>query len=171
MPNKPYGKGYRCHECNRLRRKDPDWELKRTRTCPVCSTVFDYGKASKIYCSVECNNALEPERMSNPRRFFQSALSPQRTNDGLTADDLLEILERQGGRCALTGKQLTFVRGKGAVDTNASIDRLQAGGLYTKENIQLVCSAVNSFRRALSVEDFVSWCEAVVEHKAKGGRR
>ena len=51
--------------------------------------------------------------------------------------------------------------------SNASIDRIDAGGEYKVENIQLVCSVVNSFRRDMSVEEYVDWCKKVVKHDKK----
>lgn len=137
----------------------------------MCDKKFDEGKASKIYCSKDCNDSLEPKRLSDPKRFFQSLLNPTRVADGLTANDLLDVLSTQEGLCALTGRKMTFIRGSGQVDTNVSIDRIEAGGAYKKENIQLVCSAVNSFRRNLPLNVFIEWCSEVAEHnKAKGGR-
>jgi hypothetical protein len=84
----------------------------------------------------------------------------------LTADDLKAIYARQGGRCALTGVELTCIRGKriGDAPENASLDRLKPGGPYTRDNVQLVCQAVNSFRGRLSVEEYVNWCARVVRH-------
>jgi hypothetical protein len=87
----------------------------------------------------------------------------------VTAKELVELLEKQDGRCALTGRLMTFTRGTGSVDTNCSLDRILAGGPYTIDNIQLVCSAVNGFRRNLPMDVFIDWCNAV-STKAKGGR-
>lgn len=50
--------------------------------------------------------------------------------------------------------------------TNASIDRLEAGGPYIKDNIQLVCSVLNKFRINTPVAEFVWWCKKVAEHNA-----
>lgn len=76
---------------------------------------------------------------------------------------LLELLEEQSGKCALTGIELTCKLEKGHISkTNASIDRLQAGGPYIKENVQLVCRAVNSWRGDTDLNEFIWWCKQVV---------
>jgi len=169
-PKKPLGRGYRCHACNRARRRDPNWLLIRERVCPICNTAFSSGKLSKKFCSEECNSKADVARIQdNPRRYFQRALNPQRVQDGLTWQALLELLEKQDGKCALTGRTLTFDAGRGAVDTNCSLDRIHAGGPYTIENVQLVCAAINGFRRNLPMDVFIDWCNAV-STKAKGGR-
>ncbi len=56
------------------------------------------------------------------------------------------------------------------MDTNCSLDRIEAGGTYDISNVQLVCSAVNGFRRSLPLDTFIGWCKEVASYKAKGGR-
>jgi hypothetical protein len=88
-----------------------------------------------------------------------------RKRDKLTREILLAQLEKQDYKCALTGVPLTCKLDKGDVcPTNASVDRIQAGGPYTADNIQMVCRAVNFFRSNLSVPEFVDWCRKVVNH-------
>jgi hypothetical protein len=80
----------------------------------------------------------------------------------------MAILIKQNYRCALTGKELTCILEVGQkCSTNASIDRIDAGGSYQEENIQLVCAAVNSFRNKISLPEFIAWCKAVTEHNSK----
>lgn len=74
-------------------------------------------------------------------------------------------LKKQDYRCALSGVQLTCeLRVGKRFLTNASVDRIEAGGPYTPDNIQLVCRALNSWRSDLTVDEFVDWCRKVVEH-------
>jgi hypothetical protein len=97
--------------------------------------------------------------------FYQSIKSHKsRNRDGLTVSQLIDLLEKQQYRCALTNAEMTCIRGRGQISTNASIDRLTAGGPYTIDNIQLVCSAVNQFRRALTVPEYIDWCRLVIAH-------
>jgi len=65
----------------------------------------------------------------------------------------------------LTGVELTCNLNKGMIcETNASIDRILAGGNYEKNNVQLVCAAVNRLRTNMSVEEFIEWCRKVVTY-------
>ena len=87
-----------------------------------------------------------------------------RKRDKLTRNDLLEVLESQNYKCAISGIDLTCSLEKGTrFWTNASVDRIVAGGPYTKENIQLVCRAVNSWRSDLPVDVFLEVCRKVAE--------
>jgi len=94
-----------------------------------------------------------------------------RKRDKLTKELILKKLEEQNYKCALSGVQLTCKLERGVkCPTNASVDRVEAGGPYTEDNIQVVCRALNSWRADLSVEEFVDWCRLVVQHSDKRER-
>lgn len=79
----------------------------------------------------------------------------------ITIDDLMALLEEQGGRCAITGIELTH----GGEDySDASIDRIDPNGDYELGNIRLVCVVVNLMRGRMSDKEFGEWCV----HIAKG---
>lgn len=63
----------------------------------------------------------------------------------LTVDDLLEMYEKQAGRCSLTGIEFSLSGGFDGKNNPfaPSIDRIVAGGAYSKANVRLVCTAVN----------------------------
>lgn len=98
-------------------------------------------------------------------RYFDRLLGKGR-RDVLSRTDLLELLEKQKGLCALSGIPLTCTLEVGKrFHTNASIDRIEAGGTYAPINIQLVCSALNGFRRDVSLNEFIWFCTQVAEHQ------
>jgi hypothetical protein len=77
----------------------------------------------------------------------------------------MELLEKQEYKCALSGEVLTCNLEVGTrTKTNASLDRIQAGGEYTIDNVQFVCAVINQLRMNMSVEEFVEWCRKVVDH-------
>lgn len=144
--------------------------------CMVCSNPFKPANSRQQLCSDECKDKwreLNKEHLTqvqysyisgNWEKYFKRLLYNGNRRDDLTVDDLLEKLKEQEGRCALTGTELTCKLEKGTIcKTNASIDRISAGGPYLPENIQLVCSAINKFRGNLTVEEFVWWCKKVTE--------
>ena len=158
-PKKPHGKGYRCHPCNRLRSRSDYKSLISTRplnNCKWCDKEHRMANKNHITCSISCRNFLSFK--DNDHKYITSLLYGQRREDGLTREDIESLLDEQGGICALSGEPMTMVRGQGRVTTNLSIDRIEAGGLYTKDNIQLVCNAVNSFRGDTNLEEYIDWC-------------
>ena len=67
---------------------------------------------------------------------------------------IAELLDLQGGRCALTGIPF-HIRGSEA-DSNLlpSVDRIDSDGHYETGNLQIVCRFVNSWKSDTSDEEF-----------------
>lgn len=83
----------------------------------------------------------------------------------LTLEHLESLWESQGGACALSGVQMTYVvspDGK-PVWTNVTIDRIDSDLDYTHGNVQLACFAANRMRQDMPMETFREWCRLVVE--------
>lgn len=80
----------------------------------------------------------------------------------LTLDYLMYLWEKQSGKCALTGIQMTYKFYEGRVNTNLSVDRIDSTKGYSKDNVQLVCMAANQMKNDLSMQEFVEMCEAVL---------
>jgi len=152
--------------------KNANWQRK---ICSVCNTEFTPRSGVHKFCSESCKGKWkyicgnettqsQYQRISGnwSRYFLRLIQQHKRKEDGLTVEDLLEILEKQEGRCALSGQSLTCLLEKGTIfKTNASLDRIEAGGPYIKENIQLVCRALNSWRSDTNLQEFIWWCEKV----------
>lgn len=151
--------------------------LPITKPCACCGGVFIASNNSQKYCGVECKRkvartsgsettARQYELISgNWFKYFQRLCCRSFNRNGLTADQLITLLDKQRGKCALSGVELTCVLQKGVVTkTNASIDRIDPKGAYTTDNIQLVCAVLNKFRIDTPLDEFVSWCRKVAKH-------
>ena len=79
----------------------------------------------------------------------------------VTAEFLLALWHKQGGKCALTGWPMTMVHGKGNILTNCSIDRIDSNLGYTEDNVQLLCKVANIAKQTLSMADFIELCSSV----------
>jgi hypothetical protein len=99
------------------------------------------------------------------KSFLRTLLQGKPERKGLTINDLEDLLENQEGKCALTGVELTFVRGEGRIRTNASIDRISPGGPYIKENVRLVCRIANTIKLNMEDEELFWWCNKILEYK------
>jgi hypothetical protein len=149
-----------------------------TKICKHCSAEFTPKSKKHVFCTSTCKGkhkyvcgSLTTEgqykQISGNWSRYASRLmmSNGRKRDGLTTQIILDLLEEQDYCCALTGVPLTCQLEVGVdFKTNASLDRIEAGGPYIKSNVQLVCKAVNSFRGNLSIEEFKWWCKKVVEN-------
>ena len=87
----------------------------------------------------------------------------------LTVEDILELWERQSGRCALSGVLLTHQRdgadAKGRKEFNASLDRINPQGPYNRQNTQLVASRINTLKHTLSEDMLMWWLKNILEHQ------
>ena len=154
-------------------------ELKKRRTCPLCSSVFTARSGAHKFCSESCKGkhkyvtkAVTTEGQylnisGNWSRYFDRLLGKGRRGV-LSRQDLLDLFEKQKGLCALSGIPLTCTLLQGTkYPNNASIDRIEAGGTYAPSNVQLVCSVLNGFRKDCTVDDFINYCTAVADYQKK----
>jgi 5-methylcytosine-specific restriction endonuclease McrA len=73
--------------------------------------------------------------------------------------DVMDMLEKQGYRCALTGRQLT--------PETASIDHIvpiKRGGTNELTNIQIIDKTVNLAKASMTQDEFVQVCRDVVAY-------
>lgn len=148
------------------------------KSCLVCKEDFTPKSGAHKFCSTKCKGKWKyitgthstenqyKEISGDWSRYLSRLLYyGGRKRDKLTREDLLNQLEKQNYKCALTGIPLTCILEKGKFSrTNASVDRIIAGGSYTPDNIQIVCRAVNMWRCDTPIQEFVEWCKAVVKH-------
>lgn len=154
-----------------------DWKPKN---CRVCGGEFVPKSGNQVFCSTPCKRKHYREVGSETTarqyalisgdwvKYFGRLCTRAFRRDLLTKHDCVAILEAQNYRCALTGVELTCRLEKGVIcKTNASIDRIDPKGLYTKDNVHLVCAAVNKFRIDLPLDEFVDWCKKVAQHAVR----
>ncbi len=146
-----------------------------TVNCKTCNKEFETLHPKYMCCSAQCgkiNKVLTRyvKENGNWNMYFKHLLSKKKGT--LTSLDLIKMLDEQDGKCALSGTKLTCIRVRGEVSkTNASIDRIFAGGVYNRRNIQLVCRAVNSFRGDMTVNEFINWSKKVTYHAIRQQRK
>lgn len=155
-------------------------ELRKQKECLVCKTVFTPSSGVHKYCSETCKGkgkylngsvttAGQYKQISgNWDRYFSRLLQKAFRRELLTKDILKGQLKLQNGLCALSGIELTcWLENGKRFKTNASIDRINAGEPYSPDNIQLVCSALNSWRGDTDLKEFVWFCKQVTEYQEK----
>lgn len=150
----------------------------KDKSCKVCGSLFTPKSGVHSFCSDSCKGKWKYTSGStttesqyklisgNWGRYLSRLLyAAGRKKDCLTREDLLEILKKQDYKCALSGLPLTCQLEVGIKHPyNASVDRIKAGGSYSKENIQLVCRSLNSWRADTDLKEFIAICKAVALH-------
>jgi len=155
-----------------------------TKKCTSCkkelpleefSTKNDRGPVYSKKCK-PCTYAVRQKNASaTPENYLTrlfSQLKYARNKDDSThkwdieLEDVLELWEKQKGRCALSGLIMTYHKdGSGRRDLNASIDRIDPDIDYLVTNIQLVCSRANIMKHVLKEDELYWWAKNIVEFK------
>jgi hypothetical protein len=149
----------------------------KTKPCVVCGVEFRPSSGIHKFCSAKCkgkwpyitglwSSENQYKNISgNWRKFFNRLRHRSYRKDVVSVDELLNLLKKQNGLCALSGVPMTceLVLGKRS-HTNASIDRIIPGGAYSIDNVQLVCSVLNRFRMDTQLEDYIEWCRRVATY-------
>ena len=151
----------------------------QSKKCVVCDSDFIPKSGINKFCSPQCKGKWPyitgkkstenqyKEISGNWTRYFSRLLYTNgRRKDKLTRDVLLLLLKEQNHLCALTKLPLTCELSNGVISlTNASIDRINPGSEYTKENIRLVCRIVNIMKWNMSDEELFIWCQRILDGK------
>jgi hypothetical protein len=78
----------------------------------------------------------------------------------LSIDFLLDLYDKQGGKCALSGAHMTHQRD----DTlAASIDRISPAKGHTRDNVQIICSGLNRAKREYNNEHMEHFLKTITE--------
>lgn len=160
-------KHYCSRACGARGIKDANLRLVKPeeKSCAQCGAGFIARNRRSLYCGRLCSKkatyAKSLQRIVTPEGFFRKAIRANH-RPHLDAAFLIRMFAAQGGRCAITGIPMTMVRGD-LNRMNASIDRIDSKVGYRRDNVQLVCLAVNLMKLDMSMDDFRGWCQAVME--------
>jgi hypothetical protein len=85
----------------------------------------------------------------------------------ITKDEALELLAKQGNRCALSGVPIRMVKSRKNYSkrpATASLDRIDSTKGYIPGNIQWVHKDLNYMKQRFSQEYFIWFCRKVAKH-------
>lgn len=189
--HKGFPDGYRseCKEC-RCQRTVKHWNTDRSKLkCLKCNEYKDVDafannlsnkhrdcrdRHCKTCKSIAAKNRRSTrERSDQFHRVFVERFQGMRDRAKkhefemeFTVNTLKELYKKQNGICALSGVSMTYTLGKGRTPTNVSVDRIDPTKGYTKDNVQLVCMAVNQMKSDLNMEELLAFCSAVIAHQS-----
>lgn len=182
-----FGRHNECKSCRSKKRKSKNFEkpVNGSKICPSCNkdrpfSFFSKDKSSsdgsQTYCR-DCQHGKMKVYYSEGglERYVKRVMRDTHHNAQkrkisveITEKDVLELYQEQEGKCALTGRELTFnsytSRNKRTLNKdNLSIDRKDSSGQYTRENIHLLSSFVNTCKWDLPMADFIEYCCLIAE--------
>jgi hypothetical protein len=147
------------------------------RVCKVCKQDKDidqyeeyhHSKTRRRMCYRCLYDKRKAEYTSSSKRFIErmvSQLKSGRKRQGiefnLDAEFFLKMFEDQDGRCAVTGRKMTWQRKSDRRnDWNISIDRIDPKGQYEPSNVRLVCKRVNLVKHNMTDGELKDWSETI----------
>lgn len=158
------------------------------KTCKQYKSLSNfYENSSNIKCrnyySNECKDCESKRKKrsrivsydNNIEKFFTGLLNgckgrarrSKNFNFDLTLEQVLDLYEKQNHKCALSGLEMTTIKGSGHLILNASIDRIDPGKDYSISNIRLICNHVNMMRSNLSDEELLMFCKNILDNANK----
>lgn len=155
-----------CHICGEY--KDPSefqnhtyysYRDNKDKRCRKCKQVQmkesrdKYSEDTKLYKVLQERWLAARDRANNKGIPFT-----------ITKKDLLELWEQQNGLCNISKIPMTYELDNGRVFTNVSVDQKNPGQGYTKENVQLVCSAVNQLKSNWNMDTVMYICKQIVNN-------
>jgi len=136
-----------CYECRKLKKR---LESRERQSSPARRRQH--------------NDSIKQHRESTPENFLRSALARLRKPCDFGIEYLMQLWERQNGRCKATGIKMTHCFRH---LLSVSIDRIDNNMGYNKGNIRLVCKWVNLGRRRHTAREFR---ETLKQFRNGGGR-
>eukprot|EP00899_Mesostigma_viride_P000498 jgi/Mesvir1/10449/Mv12080-RA.1 len=131
---------------------------------------------SRRYAGVcrACRRASVAEFRSTKMGYFRSQLDKigrvprRRDRIAATEKDLCDIWDAQGGRCAITGREMKheYNPDKERHADSAAIDLIDGMMGYAPSNIRLVCHFVHLMKGRMPLAAFVSACKEITEYRA-----
>lgn len=83
----------------------------------------------------------------------------------ITKKDLKDLYDKQNGLCNISKIKMTYTTFERRKPFNISLDRIDSTKGYTKDNIQLVCMAVNQLKSDFDMDIIYKICESIIENK------
>jgi hypothetical protein len=144
-----------CPECGKQQTYSRKWyadaSLREGKICITCSNRV----------TEKCRRGMHRGIRISWFNKFQSNANLRGIPFSITIDDVADMMEEQGGQCALTGWCIDAPETSTLSEIDTSIDRIDSAFGYMRDNIQLVHKMVNMCKQRYSQDDFVDMCVAV----------
>ncbi len=163
VPIEPVDGQFQCQDCGEWKPLDQFEKNKAcwhgyARRCRDCSS-----QKYKEFVSQSPFNFLRnsARSLTNSARQRSKRSADSFSKEMLVPAKLLALYEAQGGKCVVSGVELTFDYTERRQWTNISIDRIDPSKGYEQGNVRLVCLAVNIMRNDMPDDDFFAWMEKI----------
>ena len=159
-------KNFKVHSSRRQLFFD-DGDSQVIPVCYACDSKLYYDKRAKYLKGVQTGKTIKDVIRCGMRRWRRISKKEGLSFD-LSMDFLVDLWERQNGRCYYTGRELMTNRGRVGWN-DASLDRMNPLDGYSVGNVVWTSRLVNTSKGHRNVEEFVSFCKKVLSRV--GGKK
>lgn len=160
-----------AHSC-KCGQTDPQ-EFYKTRKAKCKKCVVEYTK-NRLRKNPEINSAKIKYNLlyqqKNPFAYRMRAAQRRANAVGMVFDIdeefLRELFDKQDGKCYYSGIPFQMDADTKARRYGLSIDRVDSSKGYTKDNVVLATSIINSMKNDLSVTEFMTVVQRLVDYQA-----
>lgn len=160
---------YHCNDCDQYLLKESfsidstNLHGKRGALCTICKKCQRKRYYKERQRLLNDDFAALRYKLSQALKGTRRRSKERNTYNDLDLEYLMFLWQKQNGKCALTGIDMTYKFYCGRVNSNLSVDRIDSSKGYTKDNVQLVCMAANQMKNDLSQEEFEFMCKRVLD--------
>ena len=157
--------------CSKCKEEKPKSEFSKTRTnkdglsylCSHCnretSRKYRADNAATYYERQQRKREEEPTFIAQMLYNATSRANKKGLEVDIDVPFLTELLDKSNYKCAVSGQSMTLtsLSRKKANPFRVSLDRIDSSKGYTKDNVRLVCWAVNQMKADRTEEEFEFW--------------
>lgn len=162
-------------KCSKCKESKPETDFPKTKTnkdglsylCTDCnkdsSRSYRERNAEKYYNNQKLRRQEEPHFIS---QLFHGAVTRAKKKKlplDIDNDFLTQLLTKSDYKCAVTGLEMNLISTgrKKANPFKCSLDRIDSDKGYTKDNVRLVCWAVNQMKAERTDTELKFWVETL----------
>lgn len=150
----------KCPVCNQIKCLKTEWYEKIGGCCISCEKI----RGVKKFKTRQKKQTSSLENFLNSK--IRESLQRKHLENELTLELLMDIYNKQNGKCFYSGRELQITRRNLSIDS-LSIDRIDSSRGYVKDNVVLCSSVANFMKQNYNLNVFLEVCKQIT-HKHFG---
>jgi len=155
-----YNKEYYTKNKEKMRKSQDKWRKENKTKFASYLKKYQKENSEKIRDYVHKYQTAHPHKVLYTSAK-QSAIK-RNLEFNITEEDIIIPTH-----CPILGIELTFIRGKGRIQSNASIDRIDSTRGYVKGNIQIISDLANRMKQEATREQLITFATGILNRYQK----
>lgn len=152
--DKEYYKKYYQKNKEKLKEKAAKWSAENKEKANAYKRKWDAAHKEENKERLDQWKATLKGYLSRKIYHLKKAKRARTLEVQIQVEDLLDLWEKQQGRCAISKYPMTYPE---TSLFSISVDRIDSGKGYLKENVQLVCQGINFAKNSYSNQEMIEF--------------